>query len=463
MDTPNFFISFLIYWLLLCASCYLTGRQQSRRALAVAIPCGFVAALALAFPIFQPWQRLWFGSVGLLFTIKASVLLLQPIEELRKFSTVGLLIYMSAWPGMDPLPFAGREKCVEDGRRFVQGYICFWIGLILLVVSSFCPLPASGWLGLVALLFTIHLGYASMLTCSLRLLGWNVQPLFDAPLLSISLQDFWSRRWNRAFVEMDKLLFLPILRRWLKPRSAIFAIFAISGLLHEAAISYPSGQLWGLPLLYFLIQGFGLLMEKQLSITKKLPTPLARAITLAWIIAPISLLFNDPFRAAFIEPLSLAVHQVVAHQTSSQLLSTALWLAAIGHFCTLMAGLQVPFRLHWKEELKRLSNFNRKIMLNYAAYVGLMIIAFGWLTFALHDELMIGEKAAMYLAAVIAIFWILRLLVDRFYFSDTDWPKGPEFVIGHALLNTLFIALASVYSYVVLTNWLWLPLLRLKT
>src|SRR5436190_18187034 len=42
-------------------------------------------------------------------------------------------------------------------------------------------------------------------------------------------------------------------------------------------------------------------------------------------------------------------------------LSLALWLAGAGHFCLLIASFQVPFRLGWKEDLAKLTPFNRKL------------------------------------------------------------------------------------------------------
>ena len=43
-------------------------------------------------------------------------------------------------------------------------------------------------------------------------------------------------------------------------------------------------------------------------------------------------------------------------------LSLALWLAAAGHFCVLIASFQVPYRLGWKEDLTKLTAFNRKLI-----------------------------------------------------------------------------------------------------
>lgn len=126
-------------------------------------------------------------------------------------------------------------------------------------------------------------------------------------------------------------------------------------------------------------------------------------------------------------------------------LNLALWLAGAGHFCLLMASFQVPHRLGWKEDLVKLMPFNRKLLWVYGGFTVLTIVAFGTLTLLLHAEIMRGDRAALALAAFIAIYWTARILVDAFYFKHTDWPPGLSFVAGHVLLTTLFVALAGTY------------------
>jgi hypothetical protein len=122
-----------------------------------------------------------------------------------------------------------------------------------------------------------------------------------------------------------------------------------------------------------------------------------------------------------------------------------LWLAGLGHFVILTASFQVPSRLRWKEDLARLMPFNRKMLWVQSSFTVLTIIAFGTLTLALHAELLRGDRAALGLACFIGSYWTARILVDAFYFSHEDWPKGRQFVIGHILLTSLFTALASSY------------------
>jgi hypothetical protein len=122
-----------------------------------------------------------------------------------------------------------------------------------------------------------------------------------------------------------------------------------------------------------------------------------------------------------------------------------LWLAGAGHFVILAASFQVPSRLRWKQDLAQLMPFNRKLLWVQGGFTVLTIIAFGTLTLALHAELLHGDRAALGLACFIACYWTARILVDAFYFSHEDWPKGKQFVIGHILLTGLFAALAISY------------------
>jgi hypothetical protein len=126
-------------------------------------------------------------------------------------------------------------------------------------------------------------------------------------------------------------------------------------------------------------------------------------------------------------------------------LSIALWLAGIGHFCVLGASFQVPARLGWKNDLAKLMPFNRKLMWVYAGTTLLTIIAFGILTLFLHDDFLRGDRGALALAAFIAVFWTLRILIDFFVFEHSEWPQGILFVAGHFLLTLLFAAMAATY------------------
>jgi len=130
---------------------------------------------------------------------------------------------------------------------------------------------------------------------------------------------------------------------------------------------------------------------------------------------------------------------------STQLQSTALWLAGAGHFCVLVASFQVPAKLGWKSDLAKLTPFNRKLMWVHGGFAVLTITSFGVLTLALHAEMLRGDRAALALAAFIGVYWTARVAVDALYYRHSDWPPGKQFVVGHFLLTSLFVALAATY------------------
>jgi hypothetical protein len=126
--------------------------------------------------------------------------------------------------------------------------------------------------------------------------------------------------------------------------------------------------------------------------------------------------------------------------------SLAMWLAGIAHFCVLIASFQVPSRLGWREDLHKLTSFNRKLMWVHGGFAVVTIIAFGTLTLALHGEMLRGDRAALGLALFIGLYWALRIAVDFLYYDHEDWPRGRGFLIGHILLTSLFgyLALANL-------------------
>jgi len=141
-------------------------------------------------------------------------------------------------------------------------------------------------------------------------------------------------------------------------------------------------------------------------------------------------------------------------RTVEEWMSLALWLAGAGHFCVLIASFQVPYRLRWKDDLAKLTSFNRKLMWVHGGVAVYTIVSFGVLTLLLHDEMLHGQRAALALTAFIGIYWLLRVVVDFTYYEHADWPKGRAFVAGHVLLNMLFVFLLVTYLGVSVWHWI---------
>ncbi len=414
----------------------LVREARARKWLVWAIPAAGLALLAL-YRDAAPALRLVAASAGMIYAFKGAVLASYP-RGVARTSTISFLL----WPGMDPESLAKRgEPNDADAYPVARGLLSLYLGIATLLVTSLTPIPETvkGWLGLAGILMITHFGISVLLSSAFRLTGRAVRPLFDRPLAARTLNEFWTKRWNIAFVELDRRLFLPPLLRRFGFRWALLGVFLISGLLHEMAISYPAGGDWGLPTLYFLLQGILMLLERRLGLR-------SRIFTWAAVLAPLPLVFTSAFRSTFVLPAIEGIHSWLVAHPASWYADRGLWIMAAAHFLVLVASFQVPGKLKWREELPRLSSFNRKLVYAYGAFIMLTIVTFGAFTLAMHQELLAGSKAALFMAGFITVFWLLRIALDAFYYKHEDWPKGTQFVIGHALLTSLFAFLSLSYG-----------------
>ena len=90
--------------------------------------------------------------------------------------------------------------------------------------------------------------------------------------------------------------------RRIGPTAALFAVFFYSGLLHENfSVWAMSG--YGLPTLYFIIQGLATWLETPapFGICRVRPR-LGRLWTAAVVLGPVTLLFHEGFRERFVVP-----------------------------------------------------------------------------------------------------------------------------------------------------------------
>jgi alginate O-acetyltransferase complex protein AlgI len=175
--------------------------------------------------------------------------------------------FLFAWIGMDADRFFAKANPANKPRarefalaalKILLGALLFWMATPRALAIN--PLLA-GWTGMVGLILVLHFGLFHLLSLAWRTAGVDAAPLMRAPLLSRSLGEFWGERWNTAFNCLAaKFLFRP-LHRAAGARIATMIVFLASGLVHELVISVPARGGYGLPTLYFLLQGAGVLFE----------------------------------------------------------------------------------------------------------------------------------------------------------------------------------------------------------
>lgn len=224
--------------------------------------------------------------------------------------------YLAAWPGMDaerfltvpggppaPIRPSCREICLALVKALCGGALV-WLG-----VRRISEPLLAGWLGLLGLVFLLHFGFFHLVALLWRAMGWDAQPIMRAPLRASSLGEFWGRRWNLAFHQLaHTFLFRPMRGRW-GGSGALLSTFLVSGLVHDAVISWPAGAGYGLPTAYFLAQGGGLLLERseagrRWGLGRGLR---GRLYALIWVGAPAYWLFHPPFIERVILPFLASI------------------------------------------------------------------------------------------------------------------------------------------------------------
>ncbi len=163
----------------------------------------------------------------------------------------------------------------------------------------------AGWMGMVGITLALHFGTFHLLSTAWRQAGVDARPLMDAPLLATSLNDFWGKRWNLAFRDLaHSYVFQTCVGRW-GIAAATMAVFVVSGVIHDVVISLPARAGYGLPTLYFVIQGVGVLFERS-RLGKRLGLrhgAVGRIYGAALVLAPVGLLFPPPFVERVIVPM----------------------------------------------------------------------------------------------------------------------------------------------------------------
>jgi hypothetical protein len=136
-----------------------------------------------------------------------------------------------------------------------------------------------------------------------------------APILSTSLGEFWSHRWNLAFRQLaHTLLFKPFHRKLGAVNSMLLAFIA-SGLIHDLVISLPAGAGFGLPTMYFTIQAGGMAIERS-SIGRTVGLGQGWTgwlFTMATTAIPAFWLFHPPFIQRVVLPMMSAFGVQLGH------------------------------------------------------------------------------------------------------------------------------------------------------
>jgi len=133
-----------------------------------------------------------------------------------------------------------------------------------------------------------------------------------------------------------------------------------------------------------------------------------------------------------------------------EMLKVALLIAGILHLLPLSAGLTMPRVLRWGSDLGKLDALTRQLFWVHGAFIVMTILAFGLITVTAADSMLQGTPLAIGIAAFIGFFWLLRLLIQLFYFDARPWLTNSFRTVGCNTLTFVFGYFSVVY---LLTAW----------
>ena len=219
--------------------------------------------------------------------------------------------YLFLFAGTDASSFLDAERSVAKPEKteWIRAATKMSAGLALMFAAARRLSPISPylgvWLGMIGGVLIGHFGSFHLLSLAWRRAGVNAQFVMQSPMTSPSLSELWGKRWNIPFRDLvHRMVFVP-LSPHVGPTSAMFAVFFVSGILHEMVVSFPAGAGWGLPTLYFLLQGGGVLVERSRTGRRWGLRGGWRGWLFAFAVAalPAPLLFHPPFIFKVGEPL----------------------------------------------------------------------------------------------------------------------------------------------------------------
>lgn len=206
-------------------------------------------------------------------------------------------IFGFLWFGMNPGAFQKRGVHEGGGRWVLEG-----LAMMLLGTLSALAVRQAGWNSVWALFIPMSLGFhfgaLRVMAGIVRAAGFPVKPLFRNPFGAATPADFWAKRWNLGYSHMMALSVGRPLVPCLGKHGSVFAVFLISGLLHELAITLPVRTGFGWPTLYFALHGLWVMAPFQ-----QLPAPVGRLATAVAVVLPLPLLFPQAFRREILIPL----------------------------------------------------------------------------------------------------------------------------------------------------------------
>lgn len=128
-----------------------------------------------------------------------------------------------------------------------------------------------------------------------------------------------------------------------------------------------------------------------------------------------------------------------------RLLRAAVFFAGFTQLAIASSSLFIPRLLGWRQETALLRPLTRQLFWTYAGYIFAMNVAFGTLSLLAPRALIEGTLLARAVCALIAAYWIGRLVL-QFAVFDRSVVVRPLFRFAEAAYVSAFCYLVAVYT-----------------
>jgi len=124
-----------------------------------------------------------------------------------------------------------------------------------------------------------------------------------------------------------------------------------------------------------------------------------------------------------------------------------IWVAGAIHAGIVLANMPLPGKLRVREKLASVPPFLRQIFYVHWVYIVLVVALFSALCFGFARDLAGGSALGRFLSAFLGGFWLLRILLQCFYY-DTEVRRANRAL--DALYLLALVLLCGIFGWVVI-------------
>jgi len=126
-------------------------------------------------------------------------------------------------------------------------------------------------------------------------------------------------------------------------------------------------------------------------------------------------------------------------------LALLIQIAGLLHIGLIAAGVAMPRAVNLRPQIAGLAPFVRQLFWVYYSFIGLCLVSFGIISFALARPLAEGSPLARGICIFLTAFWTLRLIAATFVFDVTPYLTKPALRAGYHCTSIVFVYLPIVY------------------